>query len=214
MFDEYFNPPSSVISPVPVAAAARAVDIADSPVSMSIDQDAPSTSIPSTQEKEHSLIISQGVEESPKIPHFYDDLLYESLFEDSTYLALSSNVDPSRSVSMRKQLETDAIWCYFDTFLTSVEPKNFKQAMTKPLWIDAITWMAFGGNTRDLGSFGEETDEITDLHQILEEVLLTERGAGVAGIKRCRCDPSSDNVRDLVTASGRSRLNEDLESST
>ncbi|GKD30088.1 hypothetical protein Tco_1240866 [Tanacetum coccineum] len=27
------------------------------------------------------------------------------------------------------------------------------------------TWMAFGGNTRDLGSFGEETDEITDLHQ-------------------------------------------------
>ncbi|GJS71176.1 hypothetical protein Tco_0704017 [Tanacetum coccineum] len=27
------------------------------------------------------------------------------------------------------------------------------------------TWMAFGGNTSDLGSFGEETDEITDLHQ-------------------------------------------------
>ncbi|GJS46097.1 hypothetical protein Tco_0596218 [Tanacetum coccineum] len=76
------------------------------------------------------------------------------------------------------------------------------------------TWMAFGGNTRDLGSFGEETDEITDLHQILEEVLLTERGDGVAGIKRRRRDPSSDGVRDLVTASGRGRLNEDLESST
>ncbi|GJT73431.1 hypothetical protein Tco_1032717 [Tanacetum coccineum] len=27
------------------------------------------------------------------------------------------------------------------------------------------TWMAFGGNTRDLGSFEEETDKITDLHQ-------------------------------------------------
>ena len=26
--------------------------------------------------------------------------------------------------------------------------------------------MAFGGNTRDLGSFGEETDKITDLHGI------------------------------------------------
>ncbi|GKG10021.1 hypothetical protein Tco_0338767, partial [Tanacetum coccineum] len=37
--------------------------------------------------------------------------------------------DPSRSVSTRKQLETDAMWCYFDAFLTSVEPKNFKQAM-------------------------------------------------------------------------------------
>ncbi|GKA49499.1 hypothetical protein Tco_0742572 [Tanacetum coccineum] len=79
---------------------------------------------------------------------------------------------------------------------------------------DDHTWMAFGGNTRDLGSFGEETDEITDLHQILEEVLLTERGDGVTGIKRRRRDPSSDGVKDLVTASRRSRLNEDLESST
>ncbi|GJZ29538.1 hypothetical protein Tco_0574185 [Tanacetum coccineum] len=76
------------------------------------------------------------------------------------------------------------------------------------------TWMAFGGNTRDLGSFREETDEITDLHQILEEILLTGRGDGVAGIKRRRRDPSSDDVRELVTASGRGRVNNDLESST
>ncbi|GJZ80552.1 retrovirus-related pol polyprotein from transposon TNT 1-94 [Tanacetum coccineum] len=66
MFDEYFNPPTIVVSLVPVAAAPRAVDIVDSHVSTSIDQAAPSTSIPSTQEQEHSLIISQGVEESPK----------------------------------------------------------------------------------------------------------------------------------------------------
>ncbi|GKG24490.1 hypothetical protein Tco_0395118, partial [Tanacetum coccineum] len=46
--------------------------------------------------------------------------------------------DPSRSVSTKKQLHTDATWCYFDAFLTSVEPKNFKQAMTKPSWIDAM----------------------------------------------------------------------------
>nr|GEV74589.1 hypothetical protein [Tanacetum cinerariifolium] len=46
--------------------------------------------------------------------------------------------DPSRSVSTRKQLKTDAIWHYFDALLTSVEPKNFKQAMTEPSWIDAI----------------------------------------------------------------------------
>ncbi|GJU08875.1 hypothetical protein Tco_1125305 [Tanacetum coccineum] len=75
-------------------------------------------------------------------------------------------------------------------------------------------WMAFRGNTRNLGSFGEEKDEFTDLHQILEDMLLTERRDGVAGIKRRRSDPSSDGFRDLVTASGRSRLNEDLESST
>ncbi|GJW43864.1 retrovirus-related pol polyprotein from transposon TNT 1-94 [Tanacetum coccineum] len=43
MFDEYFNPPTIVVSPVPVVDASRAVDLADSPVSTSVDQDAPST---------------------------------------------------------------------------------------------------------------------------------------------------------------------------
>ncbi|GKA29505.1 hypothetical protein Tco_0715750 [Tanacetum coccineum] len=41
-----------------------------------------------------------------------------------------------------------------------------------------------------------------------------ERGDGDAGIKRRRHDLSSDDVRDLATASGRGRLKEDLESST
>ncbi|GKA79467.1 retrovirus-related pol polyprotein from transposon TNT 1-94 [Tanacetum coccineum] len=46
--------------------------------------------------------------------------------------------DPSCSVSTRKQLKTDVMCCYFDAFLTSVEPKNFKQAMTEQSWIDAM----------------------------------------------------------------------------
>ncbi|GJS71472.1 retrovirus-related pol polyprotein from transposon TNT 1-94 [Tanacetum coccineum] len=50
MFDEYFNPPLIVVSLVQEDAAPRAVVLADSPMSTSIDQDAPSTSIPSTQE--------------------------------------------------------------------------------------------------------------------------------------------------------------------
>ncbi|GJV66894.1 ribonuclease H-like domain-containing protein [Tanacetum coccineum] len=76
------------------------------------------------------------------------------------------------------------------------------------------TWMAFGENTRDLGSFGEETDEITDLHQILEEILFTERGDGVTSIKRRRHDLFSDDVWKLGRASRRGQLKEDLESST
>ncbi|GJU28011.1 hypothetical protein Tco_1166632 [Tanacetum coccineum] len=124
MFDEYFNP-------LPIA-------------------DVPSTSIPTSQEQEHSPIISQGFEESPKIPTFHDDPLNESPNEDSTSHGSSSNVrqihtlfehlgrwtkdhpianvigDPSRSVSTRKQLKTDAMWCYFDALLTLVEPKNFR----------------------------------------------------------------------------------------
>ncbi|GKA76835.1 copia protein [Tanacetum coccineum] len=168
---ECLTPATSSSGPVPnpvsqqpfqEVVAPRAVDLADSPVSTSIDQDAPSSSTPSTQEQEQSLNISQGFEESPKTPIFRDDPLNESPHEESTSQGSSSNVrqihtpfehlgrwtkdhpianvigNPSRSVSMRKQLQTDAMWCYFDAFLTSVEPKNFKQAMTEPSWIDAM----------------------------------------------------------------------------
>nr|GEU31180.1 hypothetical protein [Tanacetum cinerariifolium] len=48
------------------------------------------------------------------------------------------------------------------------------------------TWMDFGGNTRDLGSFGEEMDKTTALHQILKEVVHTECGDDVASFKRRR----------------------------
>nr|GEX05875.1 hypothetical protein [Tanacetum cinerariifolium] len=86
MFDEYFNPLTIAVFSIPVAAALRAIDLADSPVSTLIVQDAPSTSIPSTQEQEqeHSLIFSQGFKEASKMPHFHDDPLHESLHEDST----------------------------------------------------------------------------------------------------------------------------------
>nr|GEV75384.1 retrotransposon protein, putative, unclassified [Tanacetum cinerariifolium] len=59
MFDAYFNPPTFAVSPVLVDAAPRVVDLADSPVSTSIDHDGLSTSIPSTQKQEHSPNISQ-----------------------------------------------------------------------------------------------------------------------------------------------------------
>ncbi|GKD71772.1 retrovirus-related pol polyprotein from transposon TNT 1-94, partial [Tanacetum coccineum] len=66
--------------------------LADSLVSTSLDQDAPSTSILSSQEHEQSPIISQGFEESPKTPTFHDDPLNESPLKDSTSQGSSSNV--------------------------------------------------------------------------------------------------------------------------
>ncbi|GKA47243.1 retrovirus-related pol polyprotein from transposon TNT 1-94 [Tanacetum coccineum] len=143
IFNEYFDPPTIAVSPVQEVVAPRAKVLADSLVSTSIDQDAPST-------------------KSPKTPTFHDDPLNESHNEDSPSHGSSSNViplhtlfkhigrwtkdhpianvisDPSRFISTRKQLHTDAMWCYFDAFLTLVEPKNFKQAMIKPSWIDAM----------------------------------------------------------------------------
>ncbi|GJV80144.1 hypothetical protein Tco_1516014 [Tanacetum coccineum] len=76
------------------------------------------------------------------------------------------------------------------------------------------TWMTFIGNTRDLGSFGEETDKIMDPHQISLRLMHIVRGDGVAGIKQHRRDLYGDGVRNLATTSGRVRLKEDLESST
>ncbi|GJV43426.1 hypothetical protein Tco_1427962 [Tanacetum coccineum] len=68
MFDEYFNPTPVVVSPVQEAPAPRSEALADSPVSTSINQDASSTSIPTSQEQEHSPIISQGLQisQSPR----------------------------------------------------------------------------------------------------------------------------------------------------
>ncbi|GJR83253.1 retrovirus-related pol polyprotein from transposon TNT 1-94 [Tanacetum coccineum] len=59
MFDEYFNPPTIIVSTVQEAAAPRAKVLADSSVSISINHDAPLTSTPSSQEQEHSPITSQ-----------------------------------------------------------------------------------------------------------------------------------------------------------
>ncbi|GJT43749.1 hypothetical protein Tco_0952464 [Tanacetum coccineum] len=130
IFNEYFNPSSSDVSLVLVVTTPRAVDIV-------------------------------GVEEA--IPNaLFDDPCHEPLHDVSTSQELSSNVqsshsplevigkwtkdrplanvigDPSRLVSARKQIETDAMWCYFDAFLTFVEPKNFKEAMLESSWVEAM----------------------------------------------------------------------------
>ncbi|GJR59474.1 retrovirus-related pol polyprotein from transposon TNT 1-94 [Tanacetum coccineum] len=66
MFDKFFNPPSSVVFPVPVAAAPRPIDPTGSPMSTSIYQDAPSTN--ST---------SQGSSSNVRPSHTQLDLLVE-----------------------------------------------------------------------------------------------------------------------------------------
>ncbi|GJX42260.1 retrovirus-related pol polyprotein from transposon TNT 1-94 [Tanacetum coccineum] len=97
MFNEYFNPPPSFVSPVQAVVALRPVDPCSLPSSTTIDLDASSISNPSTQEQEQSLIISQSVEISPKTPHFHDDPLHEPLHEHSTSLGSSSNVRSSHT---------------------------------------------------------------------------------------------------------------------
>nr|GEW07608.1 hypothetical protein [Tanacetum cinerariifolium]GEY67440.1 hypothetical protein [Tanacetum cinerariifolium] len=44
----------------------------------------------------------------------------------------------SRPVSTWLQLHEQALFCYYDTFLTSVEPKTYKEALTQSCWIEAM----------------------------------------------------------------------------
>ncbi|GJR89398.1 retrovirus-related pol polyprotein from transposon TNT 1-94 [Tanacetum coccineum] len=97
MFHEYFNPPSSAISPVLVAVAPRAVEIAATPSSITIDQNAPSSSTSSTNQQQQSSIISQGVEEPIPNAHI-DDPCHKPLHDVSTSQESSSNVQSSHSL--------------------------------------------------------------------------------------------------------------------
>ncbi|GJT98376.1 retrovirus-related pol polyprotein from transposon TNT 1-94 [Tanacetum coccineum] len=46
--------------------------------------------------------------------------------------------NPSRPVSTRKQLETDALWCLYNYVLSKVEPKNFKSAINQDCCFQAM----------------------------------------------------------------------------
>nr|GEX25272.1 hypothetical protein [Tanacetum cinerariifolium] len=44
----------------------------------------------------------------------------------------------ARPVSTRLQLHEQALFCYYDAFLTAVEPKTYKDALTKYCWIEEM----------------------------------------------------------------------------
>ncbi|GJW43378.1 retrovirus-related pol polyprotein from transposon TNT 1-94 [Tanacetum coccineum] len=43
-----------------------------------------------------------------------------------------------RPISTRLQLHEQDLFCYYDAFLTSVEPKTYKDALTQSCWIEAM----------------------------------------------------------------------------
>ncbi|GJT22868.1 retrovirus-related pol polyprotein from transposon TNT 1-94 [Tanacetum coccineum] len=63
-----------------------------------------------------------------------------------------------RPVSIRLQLHEQALFCYYDAFLTAVEPKTYKDALTQSYWIEAMQ--------EDLNEF--ERLEVDELGGILK----------------------------------------------
>ncbi|GKD82568.1 hypothetical protein Tco_1349407, partial [Tanacetum coccineum] len=77
---------------------------------------------------------------------------------------------------------------------------------------DEVTWKTFGGNTRDLGSILKETRQDCKLAQ---EVLknCSQKVETASGFLTTPSGFASDNIRNLVTASKRSRPKKTLEDS-
>ncbi|GKC26656.1 hypothetical protein Tco_1033950 [Tanacetum coccineum] len=44
----------------------------------------------------------------------------------------------ARPVSIRLQLHEQDMFCYYDAFLTAIEPKTYKDALTQSYWIEAM----------------------------------------------------------------------------
>ncbi|GKA16299.1 retrovirus-related pol polyprotein from transposon TNT 1-94 [Tanacetum coccineum] len=135
MFDEYFNPPQIIVSLDHVVAAPRPADPNGTPLSTSIEQDTPAASTLSTIQETQSLVISEGSSSIVQLanPPFKYISKWMKIHPLKNVIG-----NPSRPVSTRCQLQTDAMWCIFDAFLSSVKPKNFKEALLRSSWTDAM----------------------------------------------------------------------------
>ncbi|GJX10514.1 hypothetical protein Tco_0200373 [Tanacetum coccineum] len=161
MFDEYLNPPPCVDPQVPIVIAPEPVVSTGTPPT-STSQTPPATPSPviplGVEEADHDIEVAH-MDNNP----FVEFLIPEpSSKESSTQVVIPNHVhsinqppehinkwtkdhlinnvidDPSRPVSTRQQLQDEALFCYFDAFLSSVEPKSYKDALTESCWIEAM----------------------------------------------------------------------------
>nr|GEV91814.1 hypothetical protein [Tanacetum cinerariifolium] len=138
----------ATITPEVIASIADVVppvqaESTDSPSSTTVDQDAPSPSKSQTTPETKSFIIPQYVEKDIhdiEVAHMGNDLLFGVPILKVTSAQPSSTSSPHTiiSVSTRLQLHKQAIFCYYDAFLTLVEPKTYKDALTQSCWIEAM----------------------------------------------------------------------------
>ncbi|GJV50218.1 retrovirus-related pol polyprotein from transposon TNT 1-94 [Tanacetum coccineum] len=112
-----FVPPSR-IAPVPALSTG-------SPSSTNVDQDEPSPSYSQTTPETQPPIIPNDVKEDNhdiEVDHPLDNIICEL----------------KRPVSTRLQLHEQALFCYYDAFLSSVEVKTYKYALTQLCWIEVM----------------------------------------------------------------------------
>ncbi|GJR25632.1 retrovirus-related pol polyprotein from transposon TNT 1-94 [Tanacetum coccineum] len=108
-------PAPEAIAPIAEVIASESAVSTDSPSSTTVDQDAPSPSNSQT---------------TPKTQSHY------TIHTDHALDNIIGKIE--RPVSIRLQLHEQALFCYHDAFLSSVELNNYKDALTQACWIEAI----------------------------------------------------------------------------
>nr|GEU93228.1 retrovirus-related Pol polyprotein from transposon TNT 1-94 [Tanacetum cinerariifolium] len=128
------NPPApEVIAPIADVIPLKQAESIGSPSSTIVDQDAPSPSKSQTTPETQPPVIPQDVEEDNhdiEVGHIGNDPLFGMPNPEV------ASDQSSSSVSL--QLYEQALFCYYDAFLTSVEPKTYKDALTQSYWIEAM----------------------------------------------------------------------------
>ncbi|GJR02090.1 hypothetical protein Tco_0525074 [Tanacetum coccineum] len=113
--EKYFNPSPSVVQPVLVAAVQESI--------ISIE--------PSSKETSSRIVILTNVH-SVNQPQEH----IEKWSKDHPLDKIIG--DPSRPISIRLQLQTEALFCYYDALISSSNQKSYKDALTESCWIDAM----------------------------------------------------------------------------
>ncbi|GJR04488.1 gag-pol polyprotein [Tanacetum coccineum] len=153
MFDEYFETPTGDHQMPHVPAAPTPAIPTGPSVSISFDHDAPSGSHSPSSSAHQSSSVHHGVatEHSFEVNPFAatEHEPFVNVFAlDPNSEASSSRTDshpldniignPSRPVSTQKQLATDALWCFYNSVLSKVEPKNFRSAVSEDCWFQSM----------------------------------------------------------------------------
>ncbi|GJY23366.1 retrovirus-related pol polyprotein from transposon TNT 1-94 [Tanacetum coccineum] len=149
MFDELLTPPPSVDLPAPEVIAsidevvAPVPDVSTGlPSSTIVDLDAPSPSNSQTTPGTQPLVIHNDVEEDNhdiEVAHIGNGPYFGIPIPETKDHPVENIIgELDRPVSTRLQLHEQALFCYYDAFLTAVEPKTYKDALTQSCWIKAM----------------------------------------------------------------------------
>nr|GEW00143.1 hypothetical protein [Tanacetum cinerariifolium] len=149
LFDELLTPPPSVdpqalevIDLITDVIPTVQVESTSSPSLTTVDQDAPSPSKSQTTPETQSSVIPQDVEEDIhdiEVAHIGNDPLFSVPIPETKNHPLDNIIGQlSQPVSTRLQLHEQALFYYYDAFLTSVKPKMYKDALTQSCWIEAM----------------------------------------------------------------------------